>query len=184
MKRLLSPVPAAVVVGVLLLLGLLAYGIAATEPDREIESALARGDRQRAPEITLPRLDGRGELSLSDFRGKVVVLNFWASWCGPCRDESPLLQRWHERIARRGGTVVGIDVLDLTSDAREFVREYGLTYPMARDGDGDTIEKFGVAAYPETFVLDRQGRIAASRRGPVDDAFLRATVLRVLEEPA
>ena len=184
MRRLLSPVPIAVVVAVAALLGLLAYGVRSTAPDAGIEQALASGDRPQAPDLRLPRLDGRGHASLADFRGRVVVLNYWASWCEPCRTESPLLERWHRRLSGRGGTVVGVDVMDVSSDARAFVREFGLTYPMLRDGDGDSLGDWGVMAYPETFVIDRRGRIAASRRGPVDDAFLRDEVLPLLEEPA
>jgi cytochrome c biogenesis protein CcmG, thiol:disulfide interchange protein DsbE len=182
MRRLLSPVPIAVLVAVVALLALLAYGISSTGGDASIEQALASGDRPRAPNITLPRLDGRGTASLADFRGRVVVLNYWASWCDPCRAESPLLERWHRRMARRGGTVLGIDVLDVTSDARAFVRRYGLTYPMLRDADGETQSEFGVVAYPETLVIDRAGRVAALERGPVDEAFMRREVEPLLGE--
>ena len=184
MRRLLSPVSIAVVIAVLALLGLLVYGVRSTSPDASIETALASGARPRAPALELPRLDGRGEVSLSDFRGQVVVLNYWASWCEPCRAESPLLERWHGRLADRGGTVVGVDVLDVTSDARAFAREFGLTYPMLRDADGTTQKDFGVAAYPETIVLDRTGRIAALRRGPVDEEFMQREVAPLLEERA
>ena len=185
MKRFLSPFSAAALVGVVALIGLLAYGLASNEPDRGIERALARGDRPAAPRMELPRLSGQGRGSLTDYRGKVVVLNFWASWCVPCREESPLLQRWHERISEGGrGTVVGIDILDVSGDARDFARQYGLTYPMLRDGDGDSLDDWGVVAYPETFVIDRRGRIAASRRGPVDQAFLREEVQPLIEGPA
>jgi cytochrome c biogenesis protein CcmG, thiol:disulfide interchange protein DsbE len=148
MRRLLSPVSLAVVIAVVALLGLLAYGVRSTSPDASIEAALASGDRPRAPALELPRLDGRGRGSLADFRGQVVVLNYWASWCEPCRAESPLLERWHGRLTGRGGTVVGIDVLDVTSDARAFVREFGLSYPMWRDAEGTTQRDFGVVAYP------------------------------------
>jgi cytochrome c biogenesis protein CcmG, thiol:disulfide interchange protein DsbE len=182
MRRVLSPLPIAAIVALAALLGLLAYGLSSNEPDREIERALARGERKPAPAIELPRLSGGGRSSLADYRGKVVVLNFWASWCEPCRTESPLLQRWHERIARRGGTVLGVDVLDVSSDARAFAREYRLRYPMLRDRSGDALDDFGVVAYPETFVIDRRGRIAASRRGPVDDAFMRRHVVPLLGE--
>jgi cytochrome c biogenesis protein CcmG/thiol:disulfide interchange protein DsbE len=182
MRRVLSPLPIAAIVAVAALLGLLAYGLSSNEPDRGIERALARGERKPAPRIELPRLTGDGKRSLEDYRGRVVVLNFWASWCDPCRTESPLLQRWHERISPRGGTVLGVDVLDVTSDARGFVHEYRLRYPMLRDRGGDALEDYGVVAYPETFVIDRRGRIAASRRGPVDDAFMRRHVAPLLEE--
>ena len=181
MRRLLSPIPLAVVIGVAALLGLLAYGVTTTAPDASIEEALASGKRPRAPALELPRLGGGGKTSLADFRGQVVVLNYWASWCEPCRAESPLLERWHRRIAPRGGTVVGVDVLDVTSDARAFVREFGLTYPMLRDADGTTQRQFGVVAYPETLVIDREGRIAAVARGPVDEEFMRREVAPLVE---
>ena len=184
MNRLVSPLPAAVALGAVMLVALLAYGVASREPDQGIEQALARGERPPAPALTLPRLSGSGSESLGDYRGKVVVLNYWASWCEPCRAESPLLERFHRAIEPRGGTVLGVDVLDVTSDAREFVRRYGLSYPMLRDRDGESQEEFGVVAYPETFVLDRRGRIAGSARGPVDQRFLERTVLPLLEERA
>jgi cytochrome c biogenesis protein CcmG, thiol:disulfide interchange protein DsbE len=182
MRRVLSPIPIAVIVCVAALVGLLGYGLSANEPDREIERAIAKGERKPAPKVELPRLSGEGRGSLADYRGKVVVLNFWASWCDPCRKESPLLERWHKRMATRNGTVLGVDVLDVSSDARAFAREYRLSYPMLRDKDGDTLDDFGVIAYPETFVIDRRGRIAASRRGPVDERFLRARVEPLLRE--
>ena len=182
MKSLRSPVAIAVIVAVVALIGLLAYGLSQNEPDRGIERALARGERKPAPSFDLPRLSGGGRATLAGYRGKVVVLNFWASWCEPCRTESPLLENWHRRIAARGGTVLGVDVLDVASDARAFAGKYGLSYPLARDGDGDVLGAWGVVAYPETFVLDRRGRIAATRRGPVDEAFMRERVAPLLRE--
>ena len=184
MRRLLSPIPLVVAVSVLALLGLLAYGVGSQEPDTRIDEALARGERKPVPAITLPRLGGGGQGSLSDFRGRVVVLKYWASWCKPCRTESPALERFHRRIEPRGGTVLGINVLDVTSDARAFVRELGLSYPMLRDRSGETQRKLGIVAYPETFVIDRGGRIVATRRGPVDEAFLERTVIPLLSERA
>ena len=181
-RRPPSPLPLAVVVGVIALVGLLAYGLASSEPDRGIERALARGERQPPPAFTLPRLGESGKSSLADFRGQVVVLNYWASWCEPCRAESPLLERWQRRLARRNATVVGVNVLDVSSDALSFVREYDLTYPMLRDRDGRTQRALGIVAYPETFVLDRRGWIVATRRGPVDERFLERTVLPLLDE--
>jgi cytochrome c biogenesis protein CcmG/thiol:disulfide interchange protein DsbE len=78
--------------------------------------------------------------------------------------------------------VLGIDGQDVSSDARDFVREYDLTYPMLHDGPGDLREPFGVLGYPETFVIDRRGRVAAVRRGPVDEEFMRERVAPMLEE--
>jgi cytochrome c biogenesis protein CcmG/thiol:disulfide interchange protein DsbE len=181
MRRALSPAPIAIVCVLLALIALLAYGLAQNEPDRGVDEALARGERSPAPAFELPKLGGGGSESLADYRGQVVVLNFWASWCKPCREESPLLERWHRRIRDRGATVLGVDILDVTGRAQDFVAEYGLTYPMLKDKDGEGLDKFGVVAYPETFVIDRQGRIAAVARGPVDDTFMRRNVVPLLE---
>jgi len=181
MKRFLSPVPVIATLAVAALLGLLLYGVTSSGPDRGIEAALARGERPAAPDTRLPRLGAEGEGSLAEHRGEVVVLNYWASWCKPCRDESPLLQRWHERMSRRGGLVLGVDVLDTTSDAQRFVRDLKLTYPMLRDGPGETQKDFGVVAYPETVVVDPSGRITALRRGPVDEAFMQREVEPLLD---
>jgi cytochrome c biogenesis protein CcmG, thiol:disulfide interchange protein DsbE len=184
MRRLLAPVPIAVLAVVLGLVALLAYGLASNEPDRTVEEALVRGEREPAPQLELPRLSGGGLASLDDYRGRVVVLNFWASWCEPCREESPMLQRWHERNEKRGAVVLGVDVLDEIGHARDFVHEYGLTYPMLRDGDGSTRESYGILGFPETFAIDRQGRIAAVARGPVDAEFMRERVTPLLREQA
>jgi cytochrome c biogenesis protein CcmG, thiol:disulfide interchange protein DsbE len=184
MRRLLAPVPLAVVGVVVAIVALLAYGLVSNEPDRGIEEALEQGEREPAPDLELPLLSGDGEGSLADYRGQVVVLNFWASWCEPCRDESPLLQRWHERLEKRDATVLGVDAFDEIGHARAFVDRYGLTYPMLRDGAGDTRERFGILGFPETFVIDRRGRIAAFARGPVGEEFMRQRVVPLLRESA
>jgi cytochrome c biogenesis protein CcmG, thiol:disulfide interchange protein DsbE len=176
MRRALSPVPIAVICVLVALVALLAYGLIQNEPDRDVDRALARGGWGAAPDLTLPELGGSRTISIEDYRGRVVVLNFWASWCGPCKAESPLLERWHRRIQGRGGTVLGVDMLDVTGDAQDFIAEYKLTYPMLKDKDGHGLETYGVVQYPETFVIDRQGRIAAVQRGPVDERFMRAQV--------
>jgi cytochrome c biogenesis protein CcmG/thiol:disulfide interchange protein DsbE len=184
MRRLLAPVPIVVLCALVGLVALLAYGLSEGEPDRQVEESLRAGEREPAPTLELPRLTGTGTRTLADYRGKVVVLNFWASWCDPCREESPLLERWHQRLEGRAGTVLGIDVQDVTDDAREFIAEYRLSYPMLRDGEGLTREDFAIVGFPETFVLDRRGRIAAVRRGPVDERFMREQVVPLLREKA
>lgn len=183
MKRLLAPIPLAAVAATVALVALLAYGVLQNGTDTSIDDAVANGKRIAAPSLTLPRLDGRGKLSLASLRGKVVVLNFWASWCQPCRDESPLLERWQRRMAPQGGTVLGVDLLDLTSDAQGFVKKFGLTYPIVRDGPGAHRKDFGVIGYPESLFIDRRGRIAAVRRLPVTEAYLQKTLPPLLREP-
>jgi cytochrome c biogenesis protein CcmG/thiol:disulfide interchange protein DsbE len=165
-----------------LLVGLLAYGIASQGTDTSLERAIAAGERPPAPVSALPRLGAEGTGSLAEHRGKVVVLNVWASWCPPCVDELPLLQRTHERIQDRGGLVLGVDVQDASESALEFVDRFGLTYTSLRDRDRAYVRELGVNAYPETFVLDRRGRIAAIARGPVTEEWLDEHLTPVLEE--
>lgn len=166
----------------LLLVALLIYGQAQTSPDRSIESAIAKGERKAAPAKELPKLSGSGTLSVNDFRGRVVVVNFWASWCQPCREEAPVLRRFDERHRRHGLVMLGINTLDVTSDARRFVKRYGLTHPMVRDPGGDQRKAWGLTGIPETFVVDRSGKIAAVRRGQVDEKSLNELALPVLKE--
>jgi cytochrome c biogenesis protein CcmG/thiol:disulfide interchange protein DsbE len=176
MRRVLSPVPIAVICVLVALFALLAYGLAQNEPDLSAEESLRSGNREQAPALELPKLGGGGSGSLADYRGRIVVLNFWASWCEPCRTESPLLERWHDRIKGTGATVLGVDGHDVTADADDFIRKYKLSYPMLKDRDGSASADFGVLGYPETFVIDREGRIAAVQRGPVDEDFMRTRV--------
>ena len=181
MRRVLAPVPIAVICSVLALFALLAYGLVQTEPDRDLEAALESGERDTAAAFELPTLDGEGTQSLAGYRGQVVVLNFWASWCEPCRAESPLLEEWQRKMTGSGGVVLGVDALDVTGDAQDFIEEFELTYPMLKDKDGEVMADYGVAQLPETFVLDREGRIVAVRRGPVDEEFMETEVAPLLE---
>ena len=184
MQRLLRPVPLVAIVAVAALLGLLAYGVASKTPSDSIDARIAKGERVQAASISWPALDGHTRTSLASYRGKVVVLNFWASWCGPCQQEASLLEQWQRKMAPQGGTVLGVDVLDVTSNAQSFIRSNGLTYPVVRDRDGSTLKSFQVVGYPETLVIDRQGRITATRRYPVDERFLETSVAPLLKEHA
>jgi cytochrome c biogenesis protein CcmG/thiol:disulfide interchange protein DsbE len=91
-----------------------------------------------------------------------------------------VLERWSRQIAARGGSVIGVDTFDASSDARSFMRQLHLTYPMLRDPNGDVKASFGVTGFPESFVIDPSGRVAAIARGPVDDAFMRSAVMPLL----
>jgi cytochrome c biogenesis protein CcmG/thiol:disulfide interchange protein DsbE len=180
-KRMVSPLALGVGLAVIALVALLAYGIGSTHPSRSIDNSLANGQRATAPPIDLPKLAGGGSMSLADYKGKVVLVNVWASWCEPCKRESPLLERWHQRMLGEGGSVLGIDTLDVTDDALGFIKEYKLTYPQLHDREGTSIKKLGVIQYPESFVVDRKGRIAATARGPVDEAWMRKYVAPLLK---
>ena len=169
-------------VGVAALLGLLIWRVAFKDNTGAADE-LAAGKLVDAPAFTLDRLDRGGQLALDDLKGKAVVVNFWASWCIPCRDEAPVLQKTYERYRDRGLVVLGVDVNDFKADARRFMKRYGITYPVAYDGKGSTVGKWGVRGFPETFFVDRTGTLVGERiEGAVDiernrDAFERGVAL-------
>jgi cytochrome c biogenesis protein CcmG/thiol:disulfide interchange protein DsbE len=166
------------------LVGLLAYGLTAVNPDTSLDEAVSKGDRVAAPTAQLPRLGASGTASLADEKGKVVVLNVWASWCGPCQSEMPLLQRTHDRIVSEGGLVLGIDSQEPPDKALAFLRKKKITFPSLRDRDREYGRKYGVAAFPETFLIDRDGRVAALRRGPITQQWLDQHLAPLLKEQA
>jgi cytochrome c biogenesis protein CcmG/thiol:disulfide interchange protein DsbE len=122
-----------------------------------------------APTFALDRLDGDGKLDLASLRGKAVVLNFWASWCAPCKSEAPWLERQWKALRAKGVVVLGIDYNDLSSDARRFVGRHGMTYPIVRDKNGVVTDRYNVTGVPETFFVSRTGRLVGTHiSGPVD----------------
>ena len=122
-----------------------------------------------APAFTLRRLEGPGKVSLASYRGKPIVLNFWASWCEPCKAEAAVLERDWTSYRDRGVVFLGVDYHDLASDARRFVRAHALTFTMLQDGSGSVTGRYGISQVPETYVLDRQGRVVAHLAGPITD---------------
>jgi cytochrome c biogenesis protein CcmG/thiol:disulfide interchange protein DsbE len=165
-------VPFAAILAAAALVGLLVYGVAQRGENRTLDDAVMGGRAPAAPDRALPVLDGEGQRTLASFRGKPVVLNFWASWCTPCKQEAPLLERAQKRLAAGGGTVLGVTYRDASPDARAFVRKFGLTYPSLRDVEGKLAQDYGTRALPETFVIDRDGRVRAISRGVVSQRFL------------
>ena len=129
----------------------LAYGLTAKGP-----GPLQEGP---APDFTLQLFDG-SQLSLSDLRGQVVVLNFWASWCPPCRDEAPILEATWQRYREQGVTIVGVDHQDTEAPALAFIEEFGITYPNGPDPRSRIAKAYGIQGVPETFVITHEGEIA------------------------
>ncbi len=147
-----------VMLPVLFVMALLVIATLRHQQTLAIGAALARGETPPVPDITLPALDGP-PLSLSGLRGHPVILNFWASWCIPCRDEAPLLEGTWQEIRSRGLIVLGVDTQDLEGPARAFVKQFRITYRNVRDPDGSVGRLFGTTGVPETFFIDRDGRI-------------------------
>jgi cytochrome c biogenesis protein CcmG/thiol:disulfide interchange protein DsbE len=164
----------AVVIAVLGVIGLLGFGLLSKG-----QASLAVGDR--APDKELVRLGQPGTGEIADFRGKWVLVNFWASWCEPCKTEAPALETFQKQHTANGFTVLGINLDDTTSDALDFVQRYRLTYPQLREGDGaDRRDAYGMTGFPESFLIDPQGHVALIRRGPVDENYLAEQVAPLL----
>lgn len=160
-------------IAVLAVVGLLGYGLLSKG-----STGVALGEA--APAGSLPRLVGRGTGSLADYRGRWVLVNFWASWCVPCRQEAPALEEFQREHGGPRFTVLGIDTRDLSGDGQRFARQYGLTYPQLRDGDGQRAHDFGTTGVPENFLVDPRGKLRLLNRGPVTDEYLRQDVAPLL----
>ncbi|MGI8622035.1 MAG: TlpA family protein disulfide reductase [Solirubrobacteraceae bacterium] len=166
---------------------LLVYGVFAQAADTTIDDALSRGEAVAAPGFALERLEGGsagpfaglwsraaadGRVDLTELRGTPVVLNFWASWCVPCREEAQVLRRGWERARARGVLFLGLNQQDVREDARDFTRQFALTYPNVRDPSKATARRWGATGIPETFFLSARGEVVGHVIGTVDDRLL------------
>ena len=149
-----------------LVLGLLVWKV--TRDEGGVASKLRAGEPAPAPAFVLPELVGDGEISLASLRGKAVVINFWASWCRPCKKEAPLFEAAWRKYRDRGVVVLGIDSEDFKGDGRKFVERYGITYPNVHTSSRDIVVDYGLMAYPETFFVDRDGEVVAHVQGEID----------------
>jgi cytochrome c biogenesis protein CcmG, thiol:disulfide interchange protein DsbE len=144
-----------------------------------------------APDFTLRNLDGE-TVSLSDYRGKVVLLNFWGTWCPPCREETPALQAAYQRYQDQGFVVVGVDLLFQersqyqrdVDDVRTFAKLYGVTYPMVLDEDGSASQAYGIAPLPTSYIIDRDGKVRYIQVGPLDTAYIAQVLQELQDDPS
>jgi cytochrome c biogenesis protein CcmG/thiol:disulfide interchange protein DsbE len=135
-----------------------------------------------APDFTLTDLDGK-QLMLSDYKGKVVLLDFWATWCTPCRDEIPHFVEMQNKYGPQGFQVIGISMDDDAKPVRKFYQEYKLNYPVAL-GDDKLAERFGgMLGLPVNFIIDRQGRIYAKHLGATGATVFDEDVSKLLTQP-
>lgn len=149
-----------------------------------IADYVARAETQSrpAPDFTLPSLAGDGTITLSDYRASLVVLNFWATWCTPCRQEAPGLRRISRAYRKRGVQFLGVDETDDDDKGRAFLREFDLTYPNGSDPAGQLAFRYELFGMPTTFVIDRSGTIRYRFIGYLTVPTLREALDQVLSE--
>lgn len=164
----------AAVLAVLAVIGLLGFGLLSKG-----EAKISVGDP--VPDKALPVLGGKGSGEIADYRGEWVLVNLWASWCIPCRQEAPVLDRFARRHRGRGVRVLGIDVQDNSDDALAFVRQYHVRYPQLRSIGDERSAAFGSTGVPENFLVNPQGRLAFIWRGPVDEQILQEQIVPIVE---
>ena len=177
-------IPGLVSLAAVALLALLVFGVARNTTNTSLDAALAKGIRPMAPaaNLPLPILDGKGTEDLADLRGKVVVVNVFASWCVPCAAEASVLERAQRQIAPDGATVLGVTNLDTAPATAQYDKAHGITNPVVRDVDGNFVRAYGTTGVPETYVIDRQGRVWAIRRYEINRGWLESELAPLLAQ--
>ena len=151
-----------------------------THSNGGVEAALDRGKTPVAPTFALKSLNGSGSIKLETYGGRVIVVNFWASWCGPCRAETPALNRAWQHWTSHLVTFIGVDTRDAKGDGGSFAHGAHISYPVGYDGSGRTARTYGVGALPATFVISPRGRVVARFLGAVSAPQLSAAIARTL----
>ena len=192
-SRALSAIRIVVLIFVAGLLGLLVWRLTRETSGKGLVAAIQRGERPAAPDLNLPVLwDSRatwppavqsalddGRVSLEELRGTPVVLNFWASWCIPCRTEAPDLAE-AARANRGLVAFLGVDSRDFEQDALRFLRREKVPYPSVRDGTVDSAVAFGLTGLPETYFIDAQGRMLDHKSGAISRSELAKSIALIL----
>jgi peroxiredoxin len=147
-----------------------------------VEKARSVELNRPAPTFTVPALfDGKPAVDLSAYRGKPVIVAFWASWCYPCRSELPQLRKLQQKYARDGLKVVGVSFQDIDGDGRRFAKQVGITgWPLGFDSTGAIAKTYGVREVPQTFYIDRDGRLRLRVYSTEPDAKLDQNVQKIL----
>ncbi len=170
-------------------LGLILIGVAAFVLLSNANATVNAGDlrlrpvelNKPAPDLTLTDLEGRA-VSLADYRGQVVLVNNWATWCPPCRAEMPILEAYYQTHQAKGFVVLAIEAGDPKEEVLAFVRQVGLSFPVLLDPEGRSLAAFGNMALPNSYVVDRQGNLRLAWTGPVDQRSLETYLTPLLEE--
>ncbi len=175
-----KPIVATVVVAVVVLLAV-GFLSAVLKVSKQQSQAISTSNPTGvAPDFTLPLLDGSGSLTLSSLKGHPVVLNFWASWCGPCKEEAPILAAGYDKWKAQGVQFLGVDSQDSRTWARQYEQTYAIHYPSVVDTEGFEQKKYGTTGFPETFFIDKNGNIIAKWIGPIDPQTLDADIQDLL----
>jgi cytochrome c biogenesis protein CcmG/thiol:disulfide interchange protein DsbE len=175
-------VPGVILVVVVALLALLAFGVANNGPSNQLAALVSRGQRPAAPNsrMRLQLLGSTQRESLSALRGKIVMVNVFAGWCPPCQTEAPILRSAQQRLAEHGGTVLGVTWQDSSTDALSYMHNNHLSFPVLLDPGDTFVQPYGVNGPPETFIVNRQGRVVAARTYQLTAKWVDQALSRVL----
>lgn len=173
-KGLITPFGFVVTLAALLMLSVVAWGI--------YQNSLTQPEGGPAAAFTLPIVGNMDEtISLSDYRGQVVVINFWGSWCGPCREEAPMLQRLYTEYQAQGVVFIGIAVKDIERDSIAYIEEFGITYPNVMDLGAKIEKAYRTTGVPETFVVDGNGDIVKFFFAAPRESLLREAIEKAID---
>jgi cytochrome c biogenesis protein CcmG, thiol:disulfide interchange protein DsbE len=184
MRRFL--IPGVVSFAAIAFILVLAVGIHNEKMNSSVEWQVQHGRHPVAPNANLPLavLNSSAKASLSDYRGKVVLLNMFASWCVPCAQESSVVERAQRLLAQHDGTVLGVTYEDNAPDDVAFMRQHHLTFPVVRDVNGSFANAYGIDGVPDTFVINRQGRVMAFNLYPITNQWVDQTLTKIIDEPS